>query len=685
MKHVIFHLPSFLRRVRIHGGEFDSSARAMNRVKQARLLQADPRIVRGSTIERKQMSTKTTIKRIALVSVAALGLGVMSVVPSKAASQADLLALSAATGTMLTGETSTALTVTSSFLSGIDQGDTISVTAFLTSAPAGNTAVPKLAIAETTTAKVDSAAKNASKREVGFVAGQTAYVTSSSADASFVSAKFNILLATDTLGKTAGVKVGTYGLLFAITVVSGGGTKTSTNQTATITVTAAPADDTVAVKATSILNAGETISATVDATSVTASRTTTGASTQAAAATIKITTLNKAGLAAGESFTATIAGPGILGSGTVPDNKVVSIADPTARVLVVKNGDVVQVFPDGASGVATVTIASMLGVVLATETVTFFGAPATITATAKKPVIGGTAAVAGVLSVVVKDSAGVNVSNLPVNSFSVISSDITKIATKYKAATTSAAYDALTGAYLVGVTPVAEGTANLTVTTNATAIDTLGISATAAVSVRVGGTTAKLDGLLVATDKTSYAPGEVMTITVTPLDAAGLVLADDTHTVFSSAGLVSTHSLTATVATQAPLTNAGVFTTLGVGTLKVYAPNIEGDMTLSWTRSTGYVTVANDSLTGSLTIAISSPGTAAATDAANEATDAANAATDAALAAAEAADAATSAAQEASDAVAALSESVTQLIAGLQSQIKALAKVVNKIAKQTKK
>jgi hypothetical protein len=46
--------------------------------------QAEPRIVRGSTIERKHMSTKTTIKRIALVSVAALGFGVLSVVPSTA-------------------------------------------------------------------------------------------------------------------------------------------------------------------------------------------------------------------------------------------------------------------------------------------------------------------------------------------------------------------------------------------------------------------------------------------------------------------------------------------------------------------------------------------------------------------------------------------------------------------------
>jgi methyl-accepting chemotaxis protein len=139
------------------------------------------------------------------------------------------------------------------------------------------------------------------------------------------------------------------------------------------------------------------------------------------------------------------------------------------------------------------------------------------------------------------------------------------------------------------------------------------------------------------------------------------------------------------VAGQLALTSAEFLTTLGVATLKFYAPQIEGDMTLSWTRSTSFATAANDSLTGSITLAISSPGTAAATDAANEATDAANAATDAALAAAEAADAATSAAQEASDAVAALSETVTKLIAGLQSQIKSLAAVVARIAKQTKK
>jgi hypothetical protein len=49
------------------------------------LGQADSGNVLGSTLnERKQMSTKTTLKRVALVAVSALGLGLMSVVPASA-------------------------------------------------------------------------------------------------------------------------------------------------------------------------------------------------------------------------------------------------------------------------------------------------------------------------------------------------------------------------------------------------------------------------------------------------------------------------------------------------------------------------------------------------------------------------------------------------------------------------
>jgi len=83
----------FPRRVRIHGGEFDESARAIHRsgekyplmtYEKALISQAELRIVRGSTNERKQMSTKTLRKRIALVAVSALGFGLVGAAPSSA-------------------------------------------------------------------------------------------------------------------------------------------------------------------------------------------------------------------------------------------------------------------------------------------------------------------------------------------------------------------------------------------------------------------------------------------------------------------------------------------------------------------------------------------------------------------------------------------------------------------------
>ena len=98
-----FHF-SFPRRVRIHGGECDAVARALHHVAQKGALtqveqtlisdecvlkrQAGSEKVSGSTInERKQMSTKTSIKRIALVAVSALGFGLLSVIPASAASR----------------------------------------------------------------------------------------------------------------------------------------------------------------------------------------------------------------------------------------------------------------------------------------------------------------------------------------------------------------------------------------------------------------------------------------------------------------------------------------------------------------------------------------------------------------------------------------------------------------------
>jgi hypothetical protein len=81
----------FLRRVRIHGGECGAVARALHHeVKSSSLYQADSGKALGSTIERKQMSTKTNFKRISLGTVIAMVAGLFAVVSVAPAGAADV-------------------------------------------------------------------------------------------------------------------------------------------------------------------------------------------------------------------------------------------------------------------------------------------------------------------------------------------------------------------------------------------------------------------------------------------------------------------------------------------------------------------------------------------------------------------------------------------------------------------
>jgi hypothetical protein len=319
-------------------------------------------------------------------------------------------------------------------------------------------------------------------------------------------------------------------------VAAGGGTVAGSAQTLTITVATNPATDTVAASATVVLNAGETNSATTDAT-VTAAKT---ANTGTSAATISVALKNANGNAVtAESYTATIAGPGMLGSATMAgasDNG----ATATGRALTVKNGDVVAVYPDGTAGVSTITISSVAGKVLATKTVTFFGAAATITPTVVKTVISPSgSSTAAVLTVSVKDAAGVSVSNLA-SALGVVSDSTTVASSLYGVTST---YDATTGLYSVPVTGNAAGIANLKVTTNASSTDTTGVSS-AAVAVRVGSLIPA--SVKVTTDKSSYAPGEKATLSVQLFDANGLeVVSGETYTaIFATGGISASYTVT---------------------------------------------------------------------------------------------------------------------------------------------
>ena len=100
----------FPRFYRKRSGDRDVSARATH-------LKAAMENVFMTTTERKRMSTKTTFKRIALVAVAALGLGVLSVAPSSAAID-ETLTLSASSATVGIGDTAT-VTITNTFISSV--------------------------------------------------------------------------------------------------------------------------------------------------------------------------------------------------------------------------------------------------------------------------------------------------------------------------------------------------------------------------------------------------------------------------------------------------------------------------------------------------------------------------------------------------------------------------------------
>jgi trimeric autotransporter adhesin len=127
------------------GRESSESARAIHYVVQkdtlmtyvsALIAQAEPGIVSGSTIERKKMSTKTIYKRIALVAVAALGAGLLSVAPANAGGATPVIS-DPTDGYVATGSAYTASTTIS--YTGDNSADTGTLSASV-SGPTGNTA-----------------------------------------------------------------------------------------------------------------------------------------------------------------------------------------------------------------------------------------------------------------------------------------------------------------------------------------------------------------------------------------------------------------------------------------------------------------------------------------------------------------------------------------------------------------
>jgi hypothetical protein len=594
------------------------------------------------------MSTKTTFKRIALVAVAALGFGLVSAVPSIAAVQSDSL-VSASTTATGTVETASTNVITLSFLDDNSGADTMTATVALISSPVTSTRL--VSVSETDAQNTANPA--------GASATSTVF-SLASAGAGRVTASATVSLTPDV--------VGTY----VVRITPAGGF-TTTAQTWTVTVAAKP----------TITAAGSTVYKGYDyyedETNV-ALRGTWAAPSEVTdaltlncfagpgfgCARIKVSQGNgstASPMSATDSvaITATVTGPGLVEINSIYPAYTVQpkgtyAVETSAQNTAYGLTKYVYVWSTGVPGSVSVVIKAG-DIVLGTKTVNFYESEKTYTVATAATFTGSNYAVGantGALTVTAKDALGNVVPNATVYAYS---------ATVATATIAASAVTSASGVATFALQGVASGSSVISFGNAATlAASTI----TATTTVAVTKSTAKT--VTMTLDKTEYAPGEKVVVTITAVDANGAKVADGPRAVI--AGIASNLALTG----GATLSNT---TTLlgGSVTQTIYAPATPGAFIITATEGADTDSTTKATLTATAAIInVAAEIAQAAADASAEAIDAANAATDAANAAAEAADAATAAAQDSADAVAALSVQVSEQIAELKAQNDALRK-----------
>jgi hypothetical protein len=686
------------------------------------------KLSRSTFSERKIMSTKTSIKRIAAVAAVALTLGGFSAVSA--------FADSAAAGNI-------ALRVAN--------GDGTLVTAIDT---AGNNAAGGVAgIANTVKVTYDAQAhavrlpgssttSYTAKNAIVSVSGAGAYFTaitnvagsSYAGSASTAASPANALVGTNpttvAIASTSGgaltiatPQVGTVTVSYYTETAASSGIYSATAlETVTFTIAAASVVGTLSVTNTKLDLSGQTTSSIFSnaaSTTWAADDTVLAPKGTTSVAIIRVRLKDTQGATgsalSGKTVSASIAGPGLLtavtgaaGTDTTTVGSLSAAARVASAVTDVNGVAFVQILGDGTTGTGTVTL-SVGTTILGTKTVTFYSTtPSAIAGTqvlsvaAAATALGkGSALVAAdgvsvatnaAIVITAKDANGNLVAGLgSVGTWSATSSDTTcmsKSISVYEEDPVNGYNGA--GYYDVKVNGAAAATsgckANITVTW--TSADTLTTVSTAAFPFSIGGTT--VYGIKLSTDAATYNIGDKIKMTATMTDKAGNAVADGDYALFTAAS-------TGVFATSAALTSTLFGTTGtrvvigGVNSSSFYAPLAGGSLAVSTTLPAAAPYAAALQATAlSTTVAITNPSDAAsqaAVDAANEATDAANAATDAANNAMDSADAAQQAALDAGDKADAALAAVTDLatkVSAIATQIAALSALVKKIAAKVK-
>jgi trimeric autotransporter adhesin len=603
--------------IRILRGERDASARATH-------LEAATRKFLVTTNERKYMSTKTNFKRIALVAVAALGLGVLSSVPSQAAVIGNVTisaGSTAATATRILADSTTQATVTVAFTANATT-DSVLVTAFQTSGPTGaaaNTALIRYVDTLTSLASTGfifatvggavgrgaTLSGNGDSAVVGttgvFVEGGTGYNV----------IKLGVQLQRDTVTTAPAVGTYTYNVVAQpISAARAAVASEAVSTTVTITVAALAAESRVPSAATSTAIFSASGGATEEAVTGVATASTTSVGN------IQIKLRNASGasstLPAQESVTVTTT------VGTVGINGGVfgrSVVLPyTSNGVGAGDSITVQLRPDGSVGTATITI-STPSVTFAPKSAVFYSAaPTSLVATALNtvPGVGSNAAAIGVVA---KDSAG-NAWAGTLYAYSSATATISDTGT-------SCSYVAANGRHECTITGAAAGTATVTFR-NSTAATGIAATTVSSNAVSMTVSTAAAATVKLSFNKATYAPGEKATLLVQVLDSTGKSVPANTYANLFAAGGITlsvapgngSDTTTAVSRTTASLASLALGTsTEPVSAYTIYMPASGGTVTAEATGGTSLPVAGQVKVTASATVTDSGAAALAAVNA----------------------------------------------------------------------
>jgi len=546
------------------------------------------------------MSTKTNFKRIALVAVAALGLGVLSSVPSQATTSSVTLATATGTATASKADSTSQATATVSFTA-TQTADSVLVTAYQVSGPTGATAsTARLRFVDTTTSFattgilfVGGGVGPAQYSGDSSVAGTSGVYLTAGVGANV--AKLGVQVDT----AVARAFAGTYTYNVVVQPFSLNTPTLAAAVTQTVTITVAALDEESRVP--SAANSTAIFSPSGGGTEAAVAGVSTTSSTPVGNIQIKLRNASgSAGTLPGSesvTVTTTLGTVGMVG-GTFGRSVVLAYNN---NGVAATDSITVQLRPDGGVGTATITI-STPSVSFASKSATFYAsAPATYVVT---PLIStlGSGSNSAALSVVAKDSTG-NVWQGTLYTYSASTGVISDTGT-------SCSYVAANSRHECSLTGVSAGTAAITIRNSAAAT---GIASTTVSSAATTMTvsTSPASTVKLAWDKSSYAPGEKATLLVSVLDSAGKSVGSNTFTNLFATGGISlsvaagngSDTLTAVALTTRSLASLALGTlTDPVAAYTVYMPVAGGTVTAKATGGVSLPTAGQVAVSASATV-----------------------------------------------------------------------------------